>query len=189
MNRDAALECLLFVSAEPLDMAEAARAMACTLPEAEQALFELQLRLEHTGSGLQVVRIAGGVQLSTKPEHAEIVGQLMAGAPTKLSRAALETVAIVAYQQPVTQPEIEAVRGVSTGGVLKTLLERRLIAEAGRKQALGRPILYVTTPEFLHYFALRDLAELPKIDADPPVDDAAPSIERADTEETEDAPA
>ena len=87
---------------------------------------------------------------------------------SKLSRAAMETLAIIAYRQPITAPEIEAVRGVSVGGVLKTLLERRLIAEAGRKATLGRPTLYVTTPDFLHYFALADLAQLPPLEADMP---------------------
>jgi segregation and condensation protein B len=96
------------------------------------------------------------------------VGRLIARSARKLSRAALETLAIVAYRQPVTQPEIEVVRGVQVSGVLDTLLDRGLIREQGRKVAIGRPILYATTPEFLHYFALKDLAELPALEAEEP---------------------
>src|SRR5207248_2628101 len=94
------------------------------------------------------------------------ISRLLARASSKLSRAALETLAIVAYRQPVTAPEIEAVRGVSVDGVLKTLLDRRLIAEAGRRQTVGRPVLYVTTSDFLHYFGMLDLDQLPRLDAD-----------------------
>ncbi|MCX6359288.1 MAG: SMC-Scp complex subunit ScpB [Armatimonadetes bacterium] len=116
------------------------------------------------GSGLQVLAIAGGYQLATRTEYADTVARLAARSDSRLSRAALETLAVIAYRQPTTQPEIEAVRGVSVGGVLKTLQERRLIADAGRKATMGRPILYVTTPEFLHYFGLKEIADLPPLD-------------------------
>jgi segregation and condensation protein B len=159
-----ALECLLFVAGEPLPLAELARALQVDELTAEHALRELQLHLGETGSGLQVTAIAGGYQLCTRPDHAEVIARLLARGGNRLSRAALETLAIIAYRQPVTQPEVEAVRGVSVGGVLKTLLDRRLIAEAGRKQAVGRPILYATTPEFLHYFGLQALDDLPPMD-------------------------
>lgn len=159
----AAVECMLFVAGEPLSLAEMARALQCEEFVVEAALRELQLALGERGSGLQIVHIACGWQLATRPEHAEAIGRLLARASSKLSRAALETLAIIAYRQPITQPEIEAVRGVSVGGVVKTLLERKLIAEAGRKQTVGRPILYATTPEFLHYFALSGLDELPPL--------------------------
>src|SRR5439155_11324978 len=129
----------------PLNLIDIARAAACDELAAESALRELQLRLGESGSGIQMVSIAGGYQLATRPEHAEAVARLLARSASKLSRAALETVAIVAYRQPVTQPEIESVRGVSASGVLKTLLDRKLIAEVGRKQTVGRPILYGTT--------------------------------------------
>lgn len=164
MNRAAAIECLLFVAGEPLSLAEMARSLQCEESEAEEGLRELQIQLGERRSGLQVIAIAGGYQLATRPDYAEAVGRLFARGSAKLSRAALETVAIIAYRQPVTQPEIEAVRGVACGGVLKTLMERRLVMEAGRKQTVGRPILYATTPEFLHYFALRDLSELPPLE-------------------------
>jgi segregation and condensation protein B len=164
MSLAAAVECLLFVAGEPLTLEDMARALQCDPLTAEEALRELQLRLGESGSGLQVVSIAGGWQLATRPAYAEAVGRLLARGATRLSRAALETLAIVAYRQPVTQPEIEAVRGVAAGSVLKTLLERRLITEIGRKPTVGRPILYGTTPEFLHYFAIGDLTELPPLE-------------------------
>lgn len=166
MNYPAAIECLLFVAGEPLPLTTIARALQCDELSAEAAMRELQLRLGETNSGLQVVSIAGGYQLSTRPEYAEVVGRLLARSQSRLSRAALETLAIIAYRQPVTQAEIEAVRGVASGSVLKTLLDRGLIAEMGRKGTVGRPILYGTTSEFLHYFALDNLNDLPPLERD-----------------------
>lgn len=162
----AALECLLFVSGEPVPLPDLARAMQADEITVEGALRDLQITLTERSSGLQLLRIAGGWQLSTRPEHAETVARLMARGSSKLSRAAMETLAIVAYRQPITAPEIEAVRGVSSSGVLKTLLERRLIHEAGRKETLGRPTLYATTADFLHYFGIADLSQLPAIEPD-----------------------
>jgi len=160
----AAIECLMFVAGEPLPVADLARALNCTEVEAESAVRDLQHSLDERGSGLHLVQIAGGYQLATRPEHAESVARLVARGPAKLSRAALETAAIIAYRQPVTQPEIEAVRGVGCGSVLDTLRDRGLIAEFGRKQTVGRPILYGTTRDFLHYFGIADLTELPPLD-------------------------
>ncbi len=171
----AALECLLFVSGEPVSLTELARALQSDEIAVEGALRDLQITLTERNSGLQLIRIAGGWQLSTRPEHAETVAQLLSRGANKLSRAAMETLAIVAYRQPITAPEIEAVRGVSSSGVLKTLLERRLVQEVGRKETLGRPILYATTPDFLHYFGIADLSQLPILEADsaaPPAVDA-----------------
>src|SRR5688500_5074955 len=142
MSLAAAVESLLFVAAEPLSLADLARALNCSELETESALRELQLNLGERVSGLHLVTIAGGYQLATRPEHAESVARLLARGPAKLSRAALEIAAIIAYRQPVTQPEIEAVRGVGCGSVLDTLRDRGLIVEVGRKQAVGRPILY-----------------------------------------------
>jgi segregation and condensation protein B len=163
---EAALECLLFVAGEPVPIKDLARALAREELEIEAALRSLQISLTERGSGLQALRIAGGWQLATRAEHAEVIGRLLTRGASKLSRAALETLAIIAYRQPITAPEIEAVRGVSTGSVLKTLLERRLIMEAGRKAALGRPMQYTTTSDFLHYFGIADLAQLPVLEAD-----------------------
>ena len=165
----ASLECLLFVAGEPVPLADLARALERDENETEIALRDLQIHLRERGSGLQLLRIAGGWQFATRPEYAGVVARMLARGANKLSRASMETLAIIAYRQPITAPEIEAVRGVSVSGVLKTLLERRLIAEAGRKAALGRPMLYVTTPDFLHYFAIADLTQLPPLEADAPI--------------------
>ncbi|MCC6731484.1 MAG: SMC-Scp complex subunit ScpB [Chthonomonadales bacterium] len=164
MSLAARAECLLFVAGDPLPLAEIARALALEPDSALQALRELDERLTARQSGLHVVELAGGFQLATRPEHAEAVARLLARSSSKLSRAALETLAIVAYRQPVTVPEIEAVRGVASGGVARALVEKRLIAEVGRRPTVGRPVLYATTPEFLHYFALRGLEDLPPLD-------------------------
>lgn len=102
--------------------------------------------------------------MCTRPEFSSFCAKLLHPSNQKLSRAALETLAVVAYRQPVTQPEIEAVRGVSVDGVMKTLLDRGLIKEVGRKPTVGRPILFATTSEFLQHFGLNDLSELPEID-------------------------
>ena len=186
----AALECLLFVAGEPVTTADLARALERDEIDTEAELRELQVRLTERGSGLHLLRIAGGWQMATRPEYALVIGKMLTRGSSKLSRAAMETLAIIAYRQPITAPEIEAVRGVSVSGVLKTLLERRLIAEAGRKATLGRPTLYVTTPDFLHYFALADLAQLPPLEADMPAPLPVPAqvvtdgrrIAEADTE-------
>jgi segregation and condensation protein B len=177
MSLGGSVESLLFVAGEPLTIGELARALNCFELEAESALRELQLALAERGSGLQIVQIAGGFQLATRPEHAEAVARLLSRGPAKLSRAALETAAIIAYRQPVTQPEIEAVRGVGCGSVINTLAERGLIGEVGRKQTVGRPILYGTTRDFLHYFGIADLSELPPLDvpASAALSDAPPA--------------
>ncbi len=115
------------------------------------------------GTGVHVVAIAGGWALRTNPENAPWVGKLLQGRPIRLSRAMMETLAIVAYRQPVTRPEIDEIRGVDCGPVLGTLLDRGLVRIIGKKAEVGRPLLYSTTPEFLRTFSLRDLAELPTL--------------------------
>ncbi len=162
----AAIECLLFVSGEPLPLAELASLLGMSEPATETALRGFQSRLVDCGSALQLLEIAGGWQLATRPELAELVGRFRARGATRLSRAALETLAVIAYRQPTTAPELEAVRGVQVGSVLETLLERRLIAEVGRKATPGRPVLYATTAEFLHYFGLNRLADLPVLEVE-----------------------
>lgn len=157
----AALECLLFVAGEPVSLDRLAEALAL---EAERVAQLLQQMRARKGGGLQVAEVAGGWMLCTRPAFAAHVTRFLRVQPQKLSRAALETLAIIAYRQPITAPEIEAIRGVSVDGVLAKLETRGLVREAGRKQAPGRPILYETTEEFLRYLGIRDLAELPRLD-------------------------
>ena len=157
------LECLLFVAAEPVTPRQVSEVLSVEEDTAAAMLEEFR-RSYVNGGGLQVVRVAGGYQLRTRPEFAPVVSAFLRPAAQKLSRQALETLAIVAYEQPITQPEIDAIRGVHSDGVLKTLVERELIAEAGRKDAPGRPILYRTTDYFLKHFGLADLSELPKLE-------------------------
>jgi segregation and condensation protein B len=157
------LESLLFVAGEPVAPRRIAQVLGLEEEAVAQALEELRLN-PSPESGLQVVRVAGGYQLCTRPEHAEAVARFLQPAAQRLSRQALETLAIIAYRQPITQPEIDAIRGVHSGGVLKTLQERELIHEAGRKETVGRPILYGTTEEFLKHFGLHDLSELPLLE-------------------------
>jgi segregation and condensation protein B len=158
------IECLLFVAGEPLS----ARELAKTTETDEFTVHEAVrlLRDRCAASGLHVIEIAGGYQTATRPEYAPSVGKMLAPYANRLSRPALETVTIVAYRQPCTQAEIEAIRGVAVDAVLKTLLERELIREVGRKPSPGRPILYGTTDAFLHYFGLASLDDLPALETD-----------------------
>ncbi len=157
------IECILFVSGEPMSAAHIAETLDVEVGCVEDALASLQEDF-NCGHGLQLIRLAGGYQICTRPEFGDYCAMILQPAKRKLSKAALETLAVVAYRQPCTMPEIEAVRGVSVDGVIRTLVERGLVKEAGRKQAPGRPILYATTEEFLEYFGLNDISELPDID-------------------------
>ena len=123
-----------------------------------------EMLVGYGGRGVVLEEVAGGYQLRTPKEHALYVRKLLAAKPPRLSRPLLETLAIIAYRQPVTRPEIEQLRGVDSGGVLETLLERRLVRIDGRKEAPGRPIMYATSPEFLEIFGLRDLDGLPDLE-------------------------
>jgi segregation and condensation protein B len=161
----AIVEALIFASPEPLTL-KALSKLLDTEPKEEiaAAIAALQQDYEQPG-GLQVVEVAGGYQIVTRPELHEWVRRLFHERTTqKLSVAALETLAVVAYKQPVTGPEIAEIRGVSTGGVLATLMERKLVKLVGRKQVVGRPFLYGTTREFLERFGLNDLSDLPKVE-------------------------
>jgi segregation and condensation protein B len=158
----ATLEALLFVSAEPVTPLQLATALNLSVSEVEQGLQHLDDELQ--GRGLRLQRHGGRVQLTTAPKMAEIVERFLGlEATSRLSRAALETLAIVAYQQPVTRPYLEGVRGVSSDGVIKSLLSKGLVQEIGRAEGPGRPILYGTAPEFLQYFGLNSLSELPAL--------------------------
>jgi segregation and condensation protein B len=159
---DAVLECFLFVSPEPVTPGQVAATLDLDERAAREALEGLRER--YSSPGLQVIRVAGGYQLCTRPEHGEFIARFLRPPAQRLTRPALETLAIVAYRQPITQPEMEAIRGVNCAGVLKTLTDRGLIVEKGRKETVGRPILYVTTDQFLKHFGLKDLTELPLLE-------------------------
>ena len=162
LNLAASLECLLFVAAEPVAPAQLASALDLTVSEIEKGLEELESNLANRGLRLQ--RHAGRVQLTTAPELADSVERFLGlEATSRLSRAALETLAIIAYQQPVTRPVVDSVRGVNSDGVIKSLLSKGLLQEVGRSEGPGRPILFGTTPEFLQHFGLNSLIELPPL--------------------------
>ena len=159
----AALECLLFVSEKPLELGKIAGALATDAETARQVISQLRLQLEERKSGLQLVELNGGYSLASRQEFAGYVERLLhPPASPGLSRAALEVLAIVAFRQPVTRPEIEDLRGVSSDSALGTLLERGLITEAGRKECPGRPRLYVTSKDFLAYFGFATEEDIPK---------------------------
>jgi segregation and condensation protein B len=162
-NLQAAIEALLFSSDQPLTlslMVEALDADPAVVAEAVRALGDAY---QARDAGVQLREIAGGWMFVTAPEQADWVGRMLRGKRRmRLSRAALETMAIVAYKQPVTKSEIEAIRGVDSSAVLATLLERNLVTIRGRSKVVGRPLLYGTTQEFLEYFGLRELSELPR---------------------------
>ncbi|PYQ14595.1 MAG: SMC-Scp complex subunit ScpB [Acidobacteria bacterium] len=162
----AVLEALVFASPHPVTPREIAQVMGGVPRESWlAALEELKADYARDGRGLQLVEVAGGWQITTRPEYNDWVRELLdPRSPTRLSIQALETLAVIAYKQPVTLPEIIELRGVKSGGVLKTLLEKRLIRITGRKPVVGRPMLYGTTKDFLLHFGLKDLSELPKIE-------------------------
>jgi len=158
----AAIECLLFVAGDPLPLAAICESTGLGTDEAQQLLEELAGDYDRAESGLRIRQVAHGYQLCTRPEYAPYIERLGRSATQGLSNPALETVAIIAYRQPVTRSEIEHVRGVKVDGVINTLLDRGLIKELGRREGVGRPIIYGTTDTFLRYFGLRDLSELPR---------------------------
>jgi segregation and condensation protein B len=159
------IEALIFASPEPLTLKMLFKLLDSEPKEdVERALAALRADYDRPG-GLALVEVAGGYQIVTRPELHEWVRRLFHERKTqKLSIPALETLAVIAYKQPVTAPEIAEIRGVNTSGVLATLLERRLVKISGRKQVVGRPFLYSTTREFLIRFGLRDLTDLPKVE-------------------------
>lgn len=161
---EACLEALLFVAAAPVSLAQLAEALTCSQQDVEKGLRSLD-QAYRQGRGLRIQWNSGQVQLTTAPGLSELVENFLGlEATARLSRAALETLAIIAYRQPVTRPGIDAVRGVNSDGVLKSLLSKGLIQEVGRAEGPGRPILYGTTTEFLQHFGLSSLMELPPFD-------------------------
>ena len=161
----ALLEAVVYVLDEPMPAAQIAAALDRSADEVSAVLKELVEETAAANRGLLVREVAGGYQMSTKPEHHEVLRNFVKNLkqPLKLSQAALETLAVIAYRQPITVPEILDIRGVQGAGVLKTLLDRKLITTAGRKNVVGKPILYRTTKEFLTQFGLKDLSELPSL--------------------------
>lgn len=156
------LYALLFVAEVPLTLETLAEVVGKPPEVVERALQTLEHQLQQQGA-IQLMRLAGGYQLATKPEYAPYIVRLLNPPPKRLSRAALEVLAIVAYQQPVTQAEIDALRGVDSSHTIRQLVAKGLLKEVGRKEAPGKPVLYGTTPQFLHYFGLESLEELPEI--------------------------
>lgn len=161
----AILEAVLFVSPEPVPVARLMTILG-TVSKAEvvQALGILMHDLDQAGRGIQLVQVAGGYRLVTKQEYGPWLKRMdKAKAAQKLSRSALESLAIIAYKQPLVRSEIEEIRGVETSGVLRTLCERKLVRIVGRKDVPGRPIMYGTTKFFLEHFGLQDLSQLPPL--------------------------
>ncbi len=156
------LESLLFVARKSLTPEELVPLIGVDDTSILEALDELVV--EYEGKGLQIAKVAGGWQMFTRSENSEYVEKLL-NSPivTTLSPAALETLSIISYKQPATKLEIDSIRGVDSGGVIDTLLEKRMIKEIGRSDAIGRPILYGTTVEFLRHFGLKDLGDLPAL--------------------------
>ncbi len=157
------VESLLFVTDKPLTVDQLFEATGIDREKILQALEKLQGVHREGISGIVLHEVAGGWQLRTDPGSSDYVRRFLRVKPQRLTRAAVETLAIIAYRQPVTRPEVEEIRGVDSGAVIKALLERRLIKILGKKEEVGRPILYGTTREFLEFFALKDLASLPTL--------------------------
>ena len=159
------LEALLFVTAEPIPVTRFLALLgAVTKQDVDQALASLAQDYEQEGRGLHLAEVAGGYRIVTKAEFAPWLKRLeKVKSPSKLSRSALESLAIIAYKQPIVRAEVEQIRGVETSGVIRTLLERKLVRIVGRKEEPGRPIMYGTTKFFLEHFGLRDLSQLPPL--------------------------
>jgi segregation and condensation protein B len=157
------VEALLFASGRPVSAASLAEASELPLPEVEAALREIGRRCEAEGRGIRLDNVAGGWRFVARNEHDVPIRRLLGmDGRTKLSMAGLETLAIIAYRQPITAPEIAELRGVTVASSVRTLLDKKLITTAGRKPVVGTPFLYKTTKEFLVHFGLSDLSELPK---------------------------
>jgi segregation and condensation protein B len=161
----AIVEALIFASPQPITPRQIGQVLTEVPADAWRAALKRLEESYESGRGLQLVEVAGGYQITTRPEYNDWLRALLdPKSPTRLSIQALETLAVIAYKQPVTQPEVIELRGVKSGGVVKTLLEKRLIRIVGRKEVVGRPMLYGTTKHFLLHFGLKDLSDLPAIE-------------------------
>jgi segregation and condensation protein B len=161
----AALEAIVYAADEPATLEQIAKALGVEKAEARAGLELLAASYQTDERGIEVRKVAGGWKFYTKAQHHEVVRKFIKSLqpPLRLTMPALETLAVIAYKQPATVPEINEIRGVNVGGVIKTLLEKRLITTAGRKPVIGRPILYKTSKQFLMRFGLSDLEELPSL--------------------------
>jgi segregation and condensation protein B len=164
-ERKAALEAIIYAADEPATIEQLASALGEEKLAVQASLDELVASYAVEERGVEVRAVAGGYKMYTKPQHHDVVRRFIKSLrpPLRLTMPALETLAVIAYKQPVTAPEIGEIRSVNTSGVLKTLLDKRLITTAGRKEVIGRPILYKTSKEFLMRFGLSDLDELPSL--------------------------
>ncbi|MDR1148852.1 MAG: SMC-Scp complex subunit ScpB [Spirochaetaceae bacterium] len=160
----ALIEAVLFLESEPIDEKQIARITSLSIPEVETALETLEERYSQAG-GIEIIRIGGGITIAPKKEYWEILKERYGRKNmAKLSRAAMETLAIIAYSQPVTRAEIEAIRGVQADNMIRLLFERGLVRETGKKDIAGRPAQFGTTKEFLNLFRIESIADLPKLD-------------------------
>ena len=164
VNLDALVETLLFASGEPVAPERLCEIAGCEQANLAETLNKLKARCDQDNSGIELRQVAGKYQLRTKPDYAEFVRQLKLGRPRRLSPAALETLAIVAYRQPVTAPEIQSIRGKDPTAAIKGLLDKKLIRCLGHKKVVGHPLLYGTSKEFLTHFGLDGLGDLPSIE-------------------------
>ena len=164
-ERKAALEAIIYAADEPATIEQLAKALGEEKLVVQAALDELVASYDSEERGIEIRAVAGGYKLYTKPQQHDVVRRFIKSLrpPLRLTMPALETLAVIAYKQPVTSPEISEIRGVNTSGVISTLLDKRLITTAGRKEVIGRPILYKTSKEFLMRFGLSDLEELPSL--------------------------
>lgn len=159
------IESLLFVSGEPLGVKDIAGILDCSIEDTEIVLEELKLSYEESTRGIKLITINGMYQLVTKPQNSDFIQKLLKkNTRQSLSQASLESLAIIAYKQPVTRIEIDEIRGVKSDSAIQRLIERNLVKEVGRLAVIGRPIQYGTTDEFLRQFGLQDLKELPSLD-------------------------
>ena len=180
----AIIESLLFVSEVPLSLAKIKSILSMyTHAEITEALEQLRQEYAGDGHGFFLAEVAQGYQFRSKPEYGEWIRKLKKITPARLSQAALETLAIIAYRQPILRAEIESVRGVDVGGVLRLLLEKKLIKILGRKNVPGRPIIYGTTQRFLEVFSLRDISSLPTMEEIGELSDSRTAVK--DDEESE----
>lgn len=159
------IEALIFVSGDPLPVRRLTDLLDKEVEEISAAIELLSKRLDESGSGMQVMEVAGGYQLRTRPTHSEYINRFLERKRKQtLSSAALEALAIIAYKQPITRAEIEAIRGVGVDGVLKSILDKKLVKITGVKEVPGRPNLYGTTKQFLEYFGINSLKDLPPVE-------------------------